>query len=296
MLWCILSCFLCPNRFVPVLFPFSYSSGISGESRAKTWGQSTMLPGVSSGFTVRCPLRAILMPPFRLETSGDLTREGGDSYHAGHEFPGTYCLPSSCGLLCHTPKSGDGSGRIAEDSYPLGVSGVACSVSWKQEWDQKIRMLFYCLLNKTLIIDTSFYAGFYLSVPNFIESGHLEYRCLLKNSKSRVSPPASWAALPIIPAVPVSVFSDPRPSSGRGWRPAEDAEGSWKMWMLLHSEMNGSKKRTFWKYLSREGQQGKNPNKVYTGTCLPSRAGDHKPHGGGGHSRSSGLLSNRDRE
>ena len=108
---CSSSCFLCLYGFVPILFPFSYSNGLSRESRDKAWGQAAILPRRSCGFMTECSLCPVIMPPFRPETSGNLTREGGDGFHAAHEFPGTSCPPFCCALLCHTPKSGDGSRR-----------------------------------------------------------------------------------------------------------------------------------------------------------------------------------------
>lgn len=98
ILLCILSCFLCSCGFVPVVFPFSYSSGISRESKDEAWGQPVMLPGGSCSFTVGCSLCPVVMLPFRPDTSGDLTREEGDGFHAEHEFSRTSCLPFCCAL------------------------------------------------------------------------------------------------------------------------------------------------------------------------------------------------------
>lgn len=78
------------------------------------------------------------------------------------------------------------------------------------------------------MLEAFLYPCLVLSVCNFVEAGHLDYRCSLKNSKYRVVSPAPWAGAPVIPTGRLSVFYDLSPSLPCGGRLAEGGEGPGK--------------------------------------------------------------------
>ena len=107
------------------------------------------------------------------------------------------------------------------------------------------------------MIEASLYPCLILSVCNFVEAGHLDYRCSLKNSKYRVVSPAPWAGAPIIPTVRLSVFYDLSPSLPCGGRLAEGGEGPRQTRMLLHAKVHGNRKRTYWNVHLGKDDEGK---------------------------------------
>lgn len=136
--------------------------------------------------------------------------------------------------------------------------GVACSAAREREQNRQIRMLFCCLFKLTFN-DRSLPLPLphSLSVCNFVEAGHLDYRCSLKNSKYRVVSPAPWAGAPIIPTVRLSVFYDLSPSLPCGGRLAEGGEGPRQTRMLLHAKVHGNRKRTYWNVHLGKDDEGK---------------------------------------
>lgn len=104
-------------------------------------------------------------------------------------------------------------------------------------------MLFYYLFKQNFNNGNFPPPPLFFFCENFIESGHLDCRCSLKNLKQQGLSSASLAGLPINSTVHLSsIISAPHCLLGEN-----DGDGSCEMWRLLHSKMNGNEERTFWK-------------------------------------------------